>query len=1143
MSSEILSSSNPYVARCAILPLVLLFVPLAAPLSNSVWTNKGPDGGEIWCIAVDPLAPGTLYAGTNGAGIFKSTDKGETWTATNGGLTDFSIMAIAVDPRDSRTLYSSTMNVGIFKSTDGGQTWARALSAFPDFSVVTLAIDPINAGTVYAGTTGAGVFKSTDGGYNWTAVNVGLSGKDTSFGESIAALAIDRRNPMTVYAGTYFDGVFKTINGGQTWTPVNRGLPFLSLNTLAIDPQNANVLYAGIYEGGFSRIWKTVDGGGNWNLVTGIGLPQFNVLASLVADPNKRETIYVVGYLSSGSMATGIFSSTDGGQSWTVLSDVPDSQIPPLAIDAHDSSTIYAGSTNSGMYKSTDGGNTWIHSSRGISAVDVHGITVDRSNPRTVYASTSQGVFKSTDGGGTWMLKFSDPRDYPVVIDPSNPATIYVPGGGVLKSTDGGDSWRYLVGGGSVVALAIDPNKPETLYAGEVNYPFGPPVTGNGVDRTDDGGETWRPANGGLPTSGIAFGFLAVDPKNSATVYAATFWNSWWPSGRVYRTTDGGTTWELINDEPPITAMALDTQKAGLIYAGTAGKGLLRTVDGGDTWVSLDNVLKDRSITALAVSDTGTVLYAGAADGGIFRSADDGITWAQLNIGLTMPGIQSLAVDPQNAETVYAGTPGGIFKLTTLNSALDVDVPTGGAAVASTEGSERTIRTGYATLTIDSGSIPSGVAVLTFNQNCVTTTEAGVPPSPPTTRARLFIDYRSGAPGVAGASEAGTVDIDTGVAVVNPGSATARVTYTLRDNAGTTISMGHGMVAAGGHFAKFVDQLKDVASDFNLPPDFQFSTGFGSLEISSDQRLSILALRQIINQRDEALLTTTPTADLSQPLRSTPIYFPQFVDGGGYMTTLVLLNTSARLETGTIRILDDSGGALAINQVGGTADSAFRYAIPAGGVFRFQTDGFPAAVKVGWVELTPDAGSPTPVGAGILSLNSGNVLVAECGVPAAAATNHARVYIDLSDGHNMGVAIANPAGTDASIAMKAFQSDGVTGIGTRQDPLRLAGNGHSAKFASEIIAGLPAGFTGVLDITSAVPFAALTLRSLLNERHDFLMTTFPIADQAIPPPVVFPQIADGGGFITQVILVSSGSGSKTTLGFFDDDGNPLPAGK
>jgi hypothetical protein len=89
------------------------------------------------------------------------------------------------------------------------------------------------------------------------------------------------------------------------------------------------------------------------------------------------------------------------------------------------------------------------------------------------------------------------------------------------------------------------------------------------------------------------------------------------------------------------------------------------------------------------------------------------------------------------------------------------------------------------------------------------------------------------------------------------------------------------------------------------------------------------------------------------------------------------------------------------------------------------------------------------------------------------------------------------------------------------------------------------GVTTLEPLNVATPFAALTLRSLLNERHDFLMTTFPIADanQAIPSPVVFPQIADGGGFITQVILVSSGSGSKTTLGFFDDDGNPLPAGK
>ncbi len=143
------------------------------------------------------------------------------------------------------------------------------------------------------------------------------------------------------------------------------------------------------------------------------------------------------------------------------------------------------------------------------------------------------------------------------------------------------------------------------------------------------------------------------------------------------------------------------------------------------------------------------------------------------------------------------------------------------------------------------------------------------------------------------------------------------------------------------------------------------------------------------------------------------------------------------------------------------------------------------------------------------------------------------------------MAVANPANTNASITTRAYQTDGVTAIGTSQNPLQLPGNGHSAKFATEFIAGLPAGFTGVLDITSATPFVALTLRSLNDERNDFLMTTFPIANEgrAAPSPVVFPQIADGGGFVTEFILLSAGGPSGTTLSFFDNDGRQLAVGK
>ena len=85
-----------------------------------------------------------------------------------------------------------------------------------------------------------------------------------------------------------------------------------------------------------------------------------------------------------------------------------------------------------------------------------------------------------------------------------------------------------------------------------------------------------------------------------------------------------------------------------------------------------------------------------------------------------------------------------------------------------------------------------------------------------------------------------------------------------------------------------------MASDFLLPSDFQTATRFASLEISSDQSLSIVALRLANNQRNDPLFTTTPVADLTQPLTNDVIYFPQLVDGGGYTTSIVLLNTSGR---------------------------------------------------------------------------------------------------------------------------------------------------------------------------------------------------------------------------------------------------------
>ncbi len=475
-------------------------------------------------------------------------------------------------------------------------------------------------------------------------------------------------------------------------------------------------------------------------------------------------------------------------------------------------------------------------------------------------------------------------------------------------------------------------------------------------------------------------------------------------------------------------------------------------------------------------------------------------------------------------------------------AAPSMSVQAGGAATYQTPGSETVAHVGYAVAEVAPGGVtPYGTAVFSFKQNGVTVSEAGVPASPPTTRARIFVEYRNDVYALPGRSEAGLIDIDTGIAVVNPGPVNADVTYTLRDSSGNAITTGHGVVAAGAHFACFIDQLnaRAAAPDFNLPADFPIATQFGSLEISSSQPLSILGLRGTVNQRSEFFMTTTPVADLRNPPSSGSLYFPQFADGGGYSTSLVLLNTSDDTEIGNLHILDDYGMPLIVKPEGGAADSVFRYAIPPGGAFRFQTDGSPAGAKIGWVRLTP-VYNQTPVGSGVFSYNPGNILVSESGIPGVTSTTRARIYVDLSRNHNTGLAIANVDSTPASIEIKAFRTDGSTAAGTSMGPLQLAVGGHDARFADQFIAGLPQGFTGVLDISSATPFAALTLRSLTNERGEFLMTTFPIVDANVTAPLpYFPQVADGAGYTTELILLISPIarwGAGAVLYFYSEDG-------
>ena len=132
--------------------LVSFSQPRQATAGLDVWTGYGPEGGTIRALAIDPVTPTTLYAGSCCGGVFKSTDGGTSWRMINTGLTDTGIRALAIDPVTPTTLYAGTCcGGGVFKSTDGGERWSAINTGLTDTNVNVLAIDPLTPTTLYVG--------------------------------------------------------------------------------------------------------------------------------------------------------------------------------------------------------------------------------------------------------------------------------------------------------------------------------------------------------------------------------------------------------------------------------------------------------------------------------------------------------------------------------------------------------------------------------------------------------------------------------------------------------------------------------------------------------------------------------------------------------------------------------------------------------------------------------------------------------------------------------------------------------------------------------------------------------------------------------------------------------------------------------
>jgi len=501
--------------------------------SDNLWKNIGPEGGIVWAIKTIPADPTIIFIGTADGGLYKSSDAGNSWQLTG----------------------------------------AKEIVRVGEHEMIT-AIEVVN-NMIYAGGS-SGLYVSIDSGNSWQSLYRTVSGFLTS-------IVINPTNPKIIYVSYYrgggvnFPGVVKSLDGGKSWFPINVGLASVDVTDLKMSAYASDVLYAATLRG----VFRTEDGGNSgWRDISG-NLADTPVY-SLVLDESR-------GRIYAGTSA-GLFRSADTGKSWINISgsNFKNRFIRPNALVVTDN-IIWAG-TNNGLYQSTNDGLTWQEKTNGLTNTSIESIEVI-SNDR-INLGTNDGFYQSTDGGESWMKRNQGLQAVDVTtlnIDSrTNPARVFVGirGAGLYVSDDTGKHWEDAgmdTGFTYISALTFRSDSSQVMYGGLIKQVNSSSSTlETGIYKSVNAGRTWHKA--GLENNFI--NSITIDQLASRSIYVGT-WNG------LFKSTTDGMTW-LQKDQgimfKNISQVAIDFQNSNTLYAGTNGGnvsyrlGVYKSTDGGESW-------------------------------------------------------------------------------------------------------------------------------------------------------------------------------------------------------------------------------------------------------------------------------------------------------------------------------------------------------------------------------------------------------------------------------------------------------------------------------------------------------------------------------------------------------------------------------